>query len=173
MGGLYDAFRLEAKFSDASEEQKIIAELLKELHSTDVLVGIPEENSARNPDGSRPDGGPVDNVDLLYIHSNGSPLQGIPARPVLEPAMSANAERLGEMLDKAADAAMDGSADGMRRALESAGMAGQNAARAWFTDPRNGWAPNAPETVRRKGSSRPLIDTGELRKSITYVVRKK
>lgn len=32
------------------------------------------------------------------------------------------------------------------------------------------WAPNAPSTVRAKGSDRPLIDTGALRQSVTYVV---
>ena len=33
--------------------------------------------------------------------------------------------------------------------------------------------PNAPSTIRRKGSSNPLIDTGRLRASITYVVRRR
>lgn len=28
--------------------------------------------------------------------------------------------------------------------------------------------PNAPETIKRKGSSRPLIDEGNMKKSITY-----
>lgn len=31
--------------------------------------------------------------------------------------------------------------------------------------------PNAPSTIARKGSSKPLIDTGQLRNSITYAVR--
>ena len=33
------------------------------------------------------------------------------------------------------------------------------------------FTPNAPATVKRKGSSQPLIDTGNLRKSITFVIR--
>lgn len=32
------------------------------------------------------------------------------------------------------------------------------------------WAPNAPETIRQKGSDAPLIDTAEFRKSITSEV---
>lgn len=32
------------------------------------------------------------------------------------------------------------------------------------------WAPNSAETVRRKGSDKPLIDTGALRRSITFEV---
>ena len=35
------------------------------------------------------------------------------------------------------------------------------------------WKPNAPFTVAMKGSDKPLIDTGELRKSITSQVVKK
>lgn len=35
------------------------------------------------------------------------------------------------------------------------------------------WAPNAPYTVAMKGSDKPLIDTGELRKSITSQVVEK
>ena len=33
------------------------------------------------------------------------------------------------------------------------------------------WVANAESTIKRKGSSKPLIDTGRLRQSITGVVR--
>lgn len=35
------------------------------------------------------------------------------------------------------------------------------------------WKPNSRATIRRKGSNRPLIDTGRLRQSIRHVVRKR
>ena len=36
---------------------------------------------------------------------------------------------------------------------------------------RNGnWVPNAPATIRRKGSDRPLIDTGQLVNAVEYEV---
>jgi hypothetical protein len=39
---------------------------------------------------------------------------------------------------------------------------------------RNGsFAPNAPSTIKGKGSSKPLIDTGRLRQEITYSITKK
>ncbi len=31
--------------------------------------------------------------------------------------------------------------------------------------------PNAPETIERKGSSKPLINTGQLRSSVSYAIR--
>jgi len=35
------------------------------------------------------------------------------------------------------------------------------------------WKPNAPSTVRKKKSSRPLIDQGHLRRAIKYVIRRR
>ena len=33
--------------------------------------------------------------------------------------------------------------------------------------------PNAPSTIRKKGSDKPLIDTGRLRQSVNYVIKPK
>ena len=33
--------------------------------------------------------------------------------------------------------------------------------------------PNAPSTIRKKGSSRPLIDTGRMRQSVNFIIRRK
>jgi hypothetical protein len=108
----------------------------------------------------------------LYIHSHGSPLWQIPPRPIIEPAIEAkgNIEPIRDELKEAATAVLDGDKAEAVRHLKRAGMTGQNAARGWFTDSRNGWAPNAPSTIKAKGSDRPLIDTAQLRKAITYVV---
>ncbi len=35
------------------------------------------------------------------------------------------------------------------------------------------WTPNAPSTIARKGSDKPLIDTGQMRQRIVYVVKDK
>lgn len=108
----------------------------------------------------------------LYLHSKGSPLWQTPPRPIIEPAIEAkgNKEQLEEELKLAAKAALNGQDAEAVRHMRAAGMMAQNMVRAWFTDPRNNWAPNAPSTIRRKGSSQPNIDTAELRKAITYVL---
>jgi hypothetical protein len=115
----------------------------------------------------------VTNAELLFIHTKGSPLKRIPARPVLEPAVKAdgNREPIARELAASAKASLAGDKQEAVRRMERAALVGQNAARRWFTDPRNGWAPNAPSTIRRKGSDRPLIDTGALRAAIVGVVR--
>ena len=52
-------------------------------------------------------------------------------------------------------------------------MLAQSAAQNWFENPKNNWVPNAKSTIKKKGSNIPLVDTNELRKSITYVLRDK
>ena len=41
---------------------------------------------------------------------------------------------------------------------------------AFDTEGFGEWTPNSPATIRAKGSEMPLIDTGNLRNSITYKV---
>ena len=81
------------------EVKKAIAELRK----TAVYVGIPQERNASR--------GSVSDAELLFIHTNGSPLMRIPARPTIEPALEENKERIGELLRQAAIAASNGQAE--------------------------------------------------------------
>ncbi len=115
----------------------------------------------------------VTNAELLFIHTEGSPINHIPARPVLQPAVQAdgNKQAIAHELQKSVKGMLDGNKPEAEKRMMRAALAGQNAARKWFTDPRNNWAPNAPSTIAAKGSDRPLIDTGALRASIVGVVR--
>jgi hypothetical protein len=118
-------------------------------------------------------GSSVNNAQLMYIHSKGSPVNHIPARPVIEPAIQASPakEAISFQLSKAVQASLEGNPQQVLSRLAKAGMAGASASKAWFTDSRNNWPPNAASTIKAKGSDRPLIDTGALRGAITYVVR--
>lgn len=113
---------------------------------------------------------PYSKAYQLYLLRHGSPLWQSPPRPVIEPAIENKKDVIAKQLRKVMAVALDG--QDPKQELEKAGMLGQNIVRSWFTDPANGWAPNSPLTARRKGSDKPLIDTGELRKAITYVVTK-
>lgn len=139
------------------------------LEKSGVYVGIPESET------SRPDDKTVTNAELLFIHTNGSPVNNVPARPVIEPALEKDSDRLSKMMEKVVLSALENDFEKAEKNLKLTGMRGQNVSRAWFTDPENKWPPNSPSVERakrKKGSTnpRPLIDTGELRKSITYVV---
>ena len=170
---------------------------LEEIAKQDVLVGIPQDHASRPKDeginnaeiayimthGARalqmrkdmqPDldaGESYSKAHKMYIQTHGSPLWAVPPRPIIEPAIEfkPNREKIALELRAALTAALEDRP--FATALRRAGMQAQNVVRAWFVNPANGWAPNSPLTIKLKGSSRPLIDTGELRKSIVYVVR--
>lgn len=144
-----------------------VRKALASLSQARVYVGIPEVETSRK-------GTPVTNAGLMYIQTNGAHLPNgavIPPRPVIEPAIEApnNKERITKELGLAASSELDGNRQQTLLHLKRAGTMGSNAAKRWFTDPRNHWAPNAPSTIAAKGSDRPLIDQGELRRSITHV----
>lgn len=57
-------------------------------------------------------------------------------------------------------------------ALGRIGAAATNVSKGAFTSlGYDTWTPDTPETIRRKGRSQTLIDTGILRSSITWVIR--
>jgi hypothetical protein len=113
----------------------------------------------------------VTNAELLFIHSKGSPARGIPPRPVLEPAIASEAGQAAiqpEMAGAIRSMLLGDKREALRH-LRRAGMAGRNVARRYFFA-QNGWAPLKAATIKRKGSSQPLIDTGTMRNAITFVV---
>lgn len=115
----------------------------------------------------------VTNAELLFIHTNGSPINKIPPRPVIQPAIVADGNRqaIANEIGKSIKANLSGDRESAEKNMLRAAIAGQNAARRWFTDARNNWDANKEATIKRKSSSRPLIDTGALRTSIIGVVR--
>jgi hypothetical protein len=144
-----------------------------------VYVGIPQANAPRLESEPKTPlqriksafgEGKINNAQLMYIHTNGSPVHNIPARPVIEPALKANRDSILPEMEEAAKTALKGNTATAKKFMRRAGMAGQNAAKQWFHDARNGWAPLKRATIKRKGSSAILIDTGALRNSITWVM---
>jgi hypothetical protein len=115
----------------------------------------------------------VTNAELLFIFSKGSPLRKQPARPVLEPACAADGNRqpIARELADSVKSSLAGNHEQAQKKMLRAALAGQNAARGWFTDGRNNWAPNATLTIAAKGSDRPGIWTGAMRQAIIGVVR--
>lgn len=158
--------RITAKIIKKFDNTAKIAASLAALQKQTILIGIPQEKSSRkgNP--------PITNAELAFIHSKGSPAKNIPARPFLE-SIDASKERIANQQAKIVKAALDGKKEQMKMQIEKLGILGVTIAKAWFVDPKNNWAPNRPATIQRKGSDKPLIDTGQLRNAITYVVRDK
>ena len=135
----------------------------------------------------------VTNAELLFIFSKGSPLREQPARPVLEPAVEADGNRqaIARELAGACKASIEGDHAKALKQTKRAALSAQNAARKWFTDPRNNWASLADSTkrgrVRRMSKAQlaaatddegglknsaftPGVDTGAMRASIVGIV---
>lgn len=164
---------------------------VRALTRTDVLVGVPAENAARDPEPGETGQGP-NNAALAYIHDTGLPEQNIPARPFMLPGIMAAEPAITKYLGMAGQQALIGDAAGVERMQHAAGLAAQNAIRGKINE---GIAPALSErtlkaraargrkgakkelAARAKGeaptltNAKPLVDTGALRNSITYVIR--
>lgn len=162
------------------------------LTGQDVLVGVPADKSHR--DGSKP----IGNAALAYIHDNGAPEVNVPARPFMVPGIENAQNKIAERMRAAAEAAIDGRPEGVTRNLNAAGLIAQASIRARITEGIP--PPLADSTIRGRryqrgtatmragevkelsrraagrdpsvGLVKPLINTGQLRNAITYVIRR-
>lgn len=151
------------------DEASKIMTLIKALTGRDVLVGIPSSATARKEKGD-----PMDNATLGYIHEFGAPAAGIPARPFLLPGVADAQAGIAAQLGKAATAALNKDANETDARLHAAGMVAQNSVKRTInSDLPPPLAEGTLAARRRRGRTGTvaLIDTGQLRNSITYVVR--
>lgn len=148
---------------------KLKAEI-EEFKKKELLVGIPAAEGSRNDTS-------VSNAAILYIQETGSPANNIPARPSLRPGVKKVEKRIISELRKGAINVLNGSLEALNIAYMRAGSIAQNSVKATIRA-GEGFAPLAPSTIaarKRAGArgTKPLIRTGQLINSVTYVVRPK
>ncbi|MDI2595019.1 hypothetical protein POF45_26875 [Pseudomonas sp. 681] len=148
---------------------KVLASI-QELASKQVLAGIPASTADRD------DGSPLNNAQIGYIQNYGSPAQNIPGRDFMESGIELVQESINDHLKKAATAAVNGNSEKVDVELNATGLVAQAGLRARINS--GDFAPLSKRTLaarRRRGRTgiKPLIDKGELRNSLTYVIRKK
>lgn len=174
---------------------KGLVDRIRELSSHQIGVGVPSD---MDEDG-RQKTDDIGNADLVYIHTHGvrpepmrtemqtdinkgtkysialqmylkahgSVTMQIPPRPIIEPAIEKHKDETAESMKDAAVAAANG--DDYMQSLKDAGQQARDIVKGYFNE-ENGWAPNALATVKQKGSSQPLIDTGAMRQSISFTI---
>lgn len=92
----------------------------------------------------------------------------IPPRPFLRHALATRGANWREGLAKAVQKQSSGDTSGAALTIRRVALVMVRDVQGSI---RSGpWVPNAPATIRRKGSSRPLIDSGQLRQSIRAAV---
>lgn len=168
------------------------------LTKVQVLVGVPATDAGREIGYGKDKKmkAPINNAAIAYIQEFGSPAQNIPARPFLLPGIRDAKEQIGNRAKAAALTAMSGDKDATIKSLHAIGLAAQSAVRKKIsTGPftpladatlearvRSGKAKKGAEAelARRDAGlapgtdlAKPLIHTGQLRRSINYVLRGK
>ena len=182
---------------------KRILEALKKLSEDELLVGVSADtagdgrgedinnaelayihtNGVRSAgmkaetDKAVEEGTPYPLALQAYIKEHGSPAYRVPPRPFLEPGIEKHLDMVKGGMKAALLDVLNGG-DG-RTQRENLGGAIAGKVQEYFEED-NGWPPLSPKTIarRKKGpdgtaSDVPLVDSGALRQSITYVIRKK
>jgi hypothetical protein len=141
------------------------------LLSKRVLVGIPQSNDARAD-------GPVGNAALGYIHHYGSPARNIPARPWLIPPIEKMRDVIADHFRKMGGLALAHKRAELETAQNDLGMLAVGKVQEYLTTSSN-FAPLKESTIAARARKHrpppynPLIDSGSLRRSVTYVIRNK
>ena len=152
---------------------------LRELGSGAVLVGWPgngkkhrEVVHVRKANGTtstrkKKTETPMDVARLAIIHEFGSPKNNLPARPVMRQTNQKYGRSIPGVISRLTKEVIAGSRT-PGQALARLGVYWEGRIKLMF---REGvFRPLKPATIARKGSSKPLIDSGQLRQSVTSVV---
>jgi hypothetical protein len=118
------------------------------------------------------EGSGADTVMIAAIQEFGVPEKGIPERSFIRAPFAAHKTECVGLLKIEIKKAYEGRGD-IPKALDRLGLKMVSFMRTAIKFSSGGnepYPPNAPSTIEKKGSSRPLVDTGQLLRSITHEV---
>ena len=141
-------------------------ENLAELAKLQVCVGFQAGPAEKDSD--------IQVVEVAYYNNFGTVNEDgsvrIPARPFMNAAIDNHVDEISAFIFKRLRAVVRGSIDA-QMALNQIGSKCKGITQSEIRD--GDWVPNSPATIRRKGSSKPLIDTGTMRQSVMYIVKER
>lgn len=111
-------------------------------------------------------------LTIAAVHEFGSPSRNIPQRSWLRSTFRDKRGELDRMVVRVARLIIQGKLN-VDRGLGLLGTWAAAAVKATIASGPHIPPPLKPETIARKGSDRPLVDTGQLVNSITYVITEK
>ncbi len=149
------------EIKDIDRTPELITELTV-LNAATVKVGVLGDSSKNARHGEE---GHATNAVIAAAHEFGT--NEIPRRPFLAPALDKGAKKITD-----AQAEMIGKVlDGSMQSEQALGLLGELGVSLIKAEIRNGPPPPLkPATVKEKGSSHPLIDSGQMLSSVTYKV---
>lgn len=147
---------------------------VRKLTDRELLVGVPDTNVAREPEPGEPN--PASNAVIAYVQELGDEELNIPPRPFLVPGIESIKSEIVQKMRKAGELALEGNLKEIDKMFVDVGLTAASAVQDKIS---NGpFTPLSPVTLAKrlaKGRTgdKPLLDSGQLRRAITYVVRPK
>ena len=151
-----------------------VLEVVKRFKRDAVVVGIPAEEATRKDDNE------INNATLLAINHFGSEANGIPPRPVLTIGLEKAQDEITDQFKNIAKLALSKGFAGLEQGYERVGMIAANSVKRVIND-QTDIDPPADSTLRSRKyltstgfkGIKALLVTGQLRNSITYIVRRR
>ena len=135
---------------------------LKEIDGLCAFVGF-QDRSGKYEKGKNP----ASVAQVAMFNEYGT--ENMPARPFMRNTLEKHSD---ELKDFSTNVVLKGvmNGDDAKTAMNKMGSYTKGLMQREIRDGE--YAPNAPSTIRKKKSSHPLIDTGRMRQSVVYEVRK-
>lgn len=133
--------------------------MLEELAANEVAIGF-QHGEATEEDGT-------DICDIAAWNELGT--VNMPSRPFMRMSVDDNESKINSFLQASAKKIVRGAS--AEQILKEIGIFQKDLVQEKITE--GSFTPNAESTIRKKGSSKPLIDTGRMRQSVNYIVRRK
>ncbi|QDJ52811.1 hypothetical protein [Bordetella hinzii] len=134
------------------------ARLARALNGRGVKFGI-QADAGKDPETG------ADLLDIAVYNEYGT--ETVPARPFMRDFAEKNGKALGQAMDRMA-AAVQGGQLALDAALDQLGTFAEKHQKAHVQQSKKWAKPNAPATVKKKGSDVPLIDQGLMVGAIRY-----
>lgn len=140
--------------------------IIKGFKRDAILIGIPQEDTARDEDA------PINNATILAINEFGSEHNNIPPRPVMSIGIRNAQDEIAEAMKNACKFALSKGLSALSVYYNRAGIIASNSVKKAFKVVK----PPEPETIAARkaaghSSTAALVVTGQLRRAITYVVK--
>lgn len=138
---------------------KKLQKILKELADKEVRIGF-QQGKATEEDGT-------DVCDIAAWNELGT--VNMPSRPFLRMSVDDNSDKINSFMSAQKRSIING--EPADRILKKIGIFQKDLIQEKITE--GSFAPNAPSTIKAKGSSKPLIDTGRMRQSVNFEIKQK
>lgn len=152
------------------DNTKDFNDMIKRFKNDMVLVGVPQADAERKEENA-----PINNATLLAINEFGSPINNIPARPVMAIGIRNAQIEIAAQYKLAVKNAFKQGLDALSIYYNRIGIIASNSIKKAINSQTDIDPPSEATLAARRATgfkgTKALIVTGQLRNSITYIVK--